>query len=314
MGCCLSAPQEAPPCVYPALILAAQKQDMELVKRLLAEQADPNVESSCACAHHHRLHHHTALVAAVWAGNESIIKLLADAGAKIDHVVTRRNLTPLHLVCQDDDDRAAVAQLLIDEGADVNVKDADGFTPLMIAIVSGNENIVKVLIDEGADVNAKEAKGFTPLMIAIVSGNENIVKVLLSSPKIDVNMGDGKEGALTPLKVAAGQGDPTMVRVLIDHARDLDVNASGGLGADKTPLTSALTYAPKGPGRDECIRLLTAAGGKTGIDAMGAKLEVATRSLAELSKRQTEMGKRERELALAPIAVVVAEPVAGNRV
>ncbi len=111
----MSAPQQAPPCVYPALVLAAEKQDMELVKRLLAEQADPNVESSCACAHHH-----TALVAAVLAGND-IIKLLADAGAKIDH---SRNLTPLHIACQDDDDRAAVAQLLIDEGADVNAKDA----------------------------------------------------------------------------------------------------------------------------------------------------------------------------------------------
>ncbi len=45
-------------------------------------------------------------------------------------------------------------------------------------------------------------------------------------------------------------------------------------------------------------------GGQDGIDAIGAKLEGATRSLAELSKRLAEMDKRERELALAPIAVV----------
>ena len=52
-------------------------------------------------------------------------------------------------------------------GADVNVKDARGMTPLHLATSNGQKEIVEPLIAAGADVNAKMNNGMTPLDTAI---------------------------------------------------------------------------------------------------------------------------------------------------
>ena len=56
-----------------------------------------------------------------------------------------------------------MAELLIANGADVNAKDIDGWTPLRKAAFYGHREIVELLIANGADVNAKDDEGRTPL-------------------------------------------------------------------------------------------------------------------------------------------------------
>ena len=51
-------------------------------------------------------------------------------------------------------------------GADVNVKDNLGMTPLSDASRNGHREIVELLITNGADVNAKNDDGVTPLEMA----------------------------------------------------------------------------------------------------------------------------------------------------
>ena len=58
----------------------------------------------------------------------------------------------------------------------MNVKDNDGFNPLLGAL--GRYEIVKLLIDNGADVNAKGDDGFTPLNAAKVKGLKEIADLL----------------------------------------------------------------------------------------------------------------------------------------
>ena len=59
----------------------------------------------------------------------------------------------------------AVKQHLAD-GADVNARVNDGWTPMHFAIDYGRKEVAELLIAEGADVNAKDDDGETPLDIA----------------------------------------------------------------------------------------------------------------------------------------------------
>ncbi len=55
---------------------------------------------------------------------------------------------------------------LISNGANTNVKDEYGNTPLHYASMCGNLEVVKYLINKGADINKKNNKGNTPLHYA----------------------------------------------------------------------------------------------------------------------------------------------------
>ena len=64
-----------------------------------------------------------------------------------------------------------VAKFLVDKRADVNARDSDGSTPLMLAASMGHLNIVKFLVANGADVNASSKNGGISLMAASFKGN-----------------------------------------------------------------------------------------------------------------------------------------------
>ena len=58
-------------------------------------------------------------------------------------------------------------QLLLDKGADVNIRDKDGNTALIHASSKGHLAIVKLLIEKVADINAKNNDGKTALIVSI---------------------------------------------------------------------------------------------------------------------------------------------------
>ncbi|MEI0518875.1 ankyrin repeat domain-containing protein [Brachyspira murdochii] len=69
---------------------------------------------------------------------------------------------------------------LIENGADVNVKDDYNKTALMYASEKGHLEIVKYLLDKGADINAKDNYGKTALMYASEKGHSEVAKFLKS--------------------------------------------------------------------------------------------------------------------------------------
>ena len=76
---------------------------------------------------------------------------------------------------------ATIIQALLNAGAGVDVPNADGATPLMLAAASGNTDAIKVLLDHGAAINAKEPlRGATPLMFAAGSNRASAVKFLIA--------------------------------------------------------------------------------------------------------------------------------------
>lgn len=71
--------------------------------------------------------------------------------------------------------------MLIQNHADVNVKDKDQWTPLLYASWKGYDKIAEMLIQNGADLNAKDKKGWTPTHLAARNG---IIYLIIAIAKI----------------------------------------------------------------------------------------------------------------------------------
>ncbi|OAK95310.1 hypothetical protein IQ06DRAFT_258278, partial [Phaeosphaeriaceae sp. SRC1lsM3a] len=69
--------------------------------------------------------------------------------------------------------------LLIDRGADLNVKDGIYGTCLQAAVLSGSTAVLEMLIHHGADINAQSGEYDTALQVASYTGHEEIVKLLI---------------------------------------------------------------------------------------------------------------------------------------
>lgn len=66
-------------------------------------------------------------------------------------------------------------------GADVNLVDNYGNTPLIQACIYNNPEIVDLLIKSGADVNKENSKGVTALLLALENRYIDIIKLLLNA-------------------------------------------------------------------------------------------------------------------------------------
>ncbi|KAK1241331.1 hypothetical protein MKX08_001305 [Trichoderma sp. CBMAI-0020] len=82
----------------------------------------------------------------------------------------------------------AVVRLLLEKGADVEVKDYNGRAPLSWAAENGHETVVRLLLEKGADVEAKDRNDYTPLWWAAAKGHEAILIGLGIHPEFNVMM------------------------------------------------------------------------------------------------------------------------------
>ncbi len=90
-------------------------------------------------------------------------------------------------------------RLLLQAGADPNLLDYGGASPLHQAARMGNPEVTKALLQGGAEVNARFGAGGLPLHFAAWSGNPAVVQLLLEhGSEIDEPDGYG----LTPLRIA----------------------------------------------------------------------------------------------------------------
>jgi ankyrin repeat protein len=106
--------------------------------------------------------------------------------------------------------------------ADVNIKDQDGRTPLMHAVLAEDTEpaVVKLLVARGADVNATDAKQkWSPLHFAARDDKEAIVRSLLEAgAAVDAADVFGN----TPLweTVMSSTPSPSVARELLKHGAD----------------------------------------------------------------------------------------------
>jgi ankyrin repeat protein len=84
-----------------------------------------------------------------------------------------------------------IVRLLIEHGADINVKNRVGHTPLYYAVKYKNINLIRELIEHGANVTERDDFGSTYLHIASSFANLETVQILIEycDPFIKNNFG-----------------------------------------------------------------------------------------------------------------------------
>jgi ankyrin repeat protein len=150
----------------------------------------------------------------------------------VDHV-TPSTGTALHRVCQNGD--RAMAGVLLQHGAKVNVLIPGEGTPMHIACKRRDKALLKMLLTYGADVDIISPDLGSALHAACESRDSDLVKTLLQHGA-NVDIFSSNHG--TPLHAACtGNGDDAIVQLLLKHGAD--VNSKGSKG--ETPLTSILS-------------------------------------------------------------------------
>lgn len=177
-----------------ALELAVRAKSVPIVKALLDSGADPNIlcedgDSLLILAQSRP----DRIVPATFTGQsfepdpheeavtrqaiKVILHDLLQHGADVNRKTRKGDNWPLMYAAAHGD--TEVVRILLDRGANVNIKDHGGDTALIEATPFGSEAVIRMLLEKGADVNAKEADGDTPLILATTSGYDNIVRLLL---------------------------------------------------------------------------------------------------------------------------------------
>lgn len=148
-------------------------------------------------------------------------------------------------------------------GADLEARDAQGRTALLLATQADNVEVARLLIEAGADVNARDSIKDTPFLYAGAEGREEILQLILATRKarlVDTNRYGG-----TALIPAAHHGHPSTVRVLLEAGLDVDhVNNLGW-----TALLEAVILGDGGPVYQEIVGILVDAGARQIADRDG---------------------------------------------
>ncbi|PFX12763.1 serine/threonine-protein phosphatase 6 regulatory ankyrin repeat subunit B-like [Stylophora pistillata] len=196
--------------VTESMFVAAKSGNITRLENLLSRGHDVNSkDDNCV----------TPLRIAVLYRQSETVRYLLEKGA--DPFVKgnyKRNL--LHLASYGG--QVAIIDEMIKQGLDINSKDGNGDTPLILAAAFGGKKAVKYLLQRGADPTIKGYYGRN----ALHAGNDvAIIEILLSSGvHIDTKDADGN----TPLIMAAANANGDAVNYLLTKGADQDVK--GRLG------------------------------------------------------------------------------------
>ncbi len=124
---------------------------------------------------------------------------------------------------------SSVFEAVIEDAAEVDRRDQNGNTPLMVASAQNKIDLMKILIDKGAGIDIQNNDGNTALMYAQKFETASVLLEAGADPDIPNLVNN------TALMYAVIRGDTELVNLLIDHGASVDIRIDNG----QTPLITA---------------------------------------------------------------------------
>lgn len=178
----------------------------------------------------------STLMHAAYSSNVEVLHLICD-GLQKQHVGVKAylaltykeswNRTAFHWWA-DGVHEATALSFLLKSGANVNVMDCYGKTPLHSIAWDGDEVIIKHLINAGADINVEHNGGDTALHICAIGGHVNAVRNLIAA---GVNLNIISQYRGTALHICARCGDIILARLLLKAGADVTIRDHHGESA-----------------------------------------------------------------------------------
>ncbi|XP_072932093.1 ankyrin repeat domain-containing protein 27-like [Epargyreus clarus] len=143
---------------------------------------------------------------------------------KTSPTVTSRDshgLTPLHMACIHG--KAAVVEILIDIGAEIDATDLNECTSLHYAAARGHQNALLLLLHSGANINKQNIEKNTPIHLAVNNGHLSCVKALIyfaEHGRKKINLNCANESGNTPLHMASKWGYEGIAKILIENGAE----------------------------------------------------------------------------------------------
>lgn len=182
------------------------------------------------------------LFRAARADNASSVRSLIERG--VDPNIRDEHGQTVLLVAIREPSPKVVDLLVASPKVNVEMRNSKDESPLMMAALKGQQDLVTKLIARDADVNKP---GWTPLHYAATNGHVAIMRVLIDNyAYIDAESPNGT----TPLMMAAMYGSPEAVKLLIDEGADQSLKNQQGM--------TALDFA-KRANRGEAVQMLSRA-------------------------------------------------------
>lgn len=210
------------------LVCAIEEPNIDKVKDVICEGAD--MERTI-------LYTKTALTHSLELGQEDVAILLLEEGANPSQGVKHFPFSqPIHLAARKN--LTKCLRKLLDVGIDVNTKDGDQSTSLVVASYAGHTETAEILIKNGAKIDATDSCRRTALHRAIENGKFDIAKLLIQNGA-DLNATD--LNLWTPLHLSVIFDEMEIFSVLIEAGCMLDMEDING----QSPLSLACSVLKK---------------------------------------------------------------------